>query len=169
MGHGDDRGPQKVLGYRVALADGFHLRLEGKDVVQGVFQLGAEIVVGFLGRVLLLLEPDHQPDVLHGHHRFGHGDEEQIADLLPGILLLHRAGQQALLHIVADHGPGEGHVPQGGQIFRDIFGGLLQIQPHVGDLLVPGQTEIADLILIFLPDRVVHRRTSLSYFPDIIQ
>ena len=102
----------------------------------------------------LFLQFNHQMHVLDTQHGLGDGNEEQVGNLIAVVLLFYRVVQQPLFHIVGDHGAGEGEVPQPGNILGNVLGGLLQVQPHVGDFLVPGQGEMTDggknLVLGFL-------------------
>ena len=144
MGHGDDHAAQHVLGLRGGHAHLVHGILQPENEAQHVLQLRAEVVVGHLHGVGALLHVEHQGDVLHGHHVLHHRHGHQVGNLLGTVLLAHGIADIPLLHIIADHGGGDFHVPQGGKVAVDILHRLIQIEPYVGNLPVPGQTELLD-------------------------
>ena len=90
---------------------------------------------------MLLLHAEKARDVLHGQHVLGNGNEEQVRNLIRVVLLVHGAGDIAFLHIIAHHGGGNLHAAQGSQVTVDVFDGLIQIQPHIGDFPPAGHAE----------------------------
>ena len=64
---------------------------------------------------------------------------QQRSDLLAGIFFAHRVAEDALFDVVADHGRGQFHAPEGGKAAVHILDGLVQIQPYLRDISVPGQ------------------------------
>ena len=133
-------------------------------------ELAAEVFVSRVQRIAALLHLDKAGQCVQGQHRFRHRDEEQIGDLFPVIELLHRAADQALLHIIADHGRGQGIFAQRFQIFTNIFGGLLQVQTYIGNFVIAGQAEFcdgsADLLLGFLFHKLI---TTLHYRQKLVK
>ena len=63
--------------------------------------------------------------------------------MFPVILFLYSIRNQSFLHVVADHGRREIHAIERIKIGIDILHCLLQIQSHVGDILILGQMEDA--------------------------
>ena len=155
--HGDDRVAQHELFPRRALhADRVHLRLSPEDVIKHVFKLRAEVIVGDSAVVGALLDGEHQPDILHRQHGLDHRDVDQVRDLLAAILLAHRAGKDALLHVVAHHGARQLPLPQRLKAVADIPGHLLQIQPHVRNIPVARQADDRKLRVHPLADCLIH-------------
>ena len=88
---------------------------------------------------LLALHFEEGVDVFHREHCFGDCNVHQGCDLIAGIFLAHRVGQNALFDVVADHGRGELHAAEGAEIAVDILHGLVKIKPHLREIGVPGQ------------------------------
>jgi len=144
MGRGDDDAAQHGLFLTGGDADLGHGIGDSKDKVEHIFQLAAEIVICYGDGIGFFLPLGQGDDVLHGQHLLGDDDEEQVRDLVGVIELFHRTGDQALLDVVADHGGGDLHTAQRGEKMVEIFGSLLQIQPHVRDILIAGHMESLD-------------------------
>ena len=89
--------------------------------------------------VVLPLHFEQDVDVFHREHRLGDRDVEQGSQLLPAVLFAHRVRQDALFDVVAHHGGGELHAAEGAEVAVDVLHGLVQIQPHLREIGVPGQ------------------------------
>ena len=144
VGDGDDGGAEHEF-----LVGGVHthavdFRFQSEHIVQNVLKFIPQVFVSPLCGVGALLQPDEQGQIVQAQHILCQGDEQQVGDLIPAVLLLHRIGYQPFLYIVADHGAGDGVVLNGSQIFADVFGCLLQVKTHIGDLAVAGELEVLD-------------------------
>ena len=106
---------------------------------QAVFHLVAEVVIGFLGGAVRALHLEQRVDVFHREHGLGNRNIHERSKLLPGILLFDGVADDAFLHIVAHHGGGELHPGEIPEIAVDELDGLVQIQPHLGQVTVLGQ------------------------------
>ena len=154
MAEGNDGGAEHHL--FVGTGDAYIVRtaLQPKDEGQDVLQLITEIVIGLIQTVGPFLHPDKALQTVQTQHIFSHRNEEKVGDLLPAVLLFHGVCDQLSFHIVGDHGIGEAVFLQRVQVLGYIFGGLLQIQPHGGNLLIAGQAEAAhssgQQLLLFL-------------------
>ena len=139
MGRRDDGAPQQELlvgqfgvGGTVEGAQPEHRAHRG-------LQLAAEGVVGALGSADLLLDGEQHLDILHRQDVLDHQDVDQVADLVPGIFFADRVGDKTLFDIVADHGAGQLDPAEGAEMTVHILDGLVEVQPHPGQLCVPGQ------------------------------
>ena len=127
MGHGGEGVLQQNAG------------LLGEHLAQGARQHTAK---GLIALTALRMAVQQPGDVLQRQHGFADGDQKQPGDVLPVVLLFDGVAQKVLFHIVGDHGPGEGSAAHGLQVFVHIFGHLLQIEPHVGDLVIFRQRKV---------------------------
>ena len=78
-------------------------------------------------------------DVLHGQNVFDHHNVHQVADLVPGVFFAHRVGDKPFFDIVADHRPRQLHPRKGAEMAVDVLNGLVEIQPHARQVVIPGQ------------------------------
>ena len=157
VAEGDDGTPEHHLFVGGVPAHIVHGVLDAENKMQDVFQLVTYIIVGLRHGVGLLLQYDKLAQGVQTEHVLGHGNEDQIGDLVPAVLLPDRIAHKALFDIIADHGGGNGIRLQRRQIFIDILHGLLQVQPHRGNLLIPGQPEIPDTVRDGLLDMLFHK------------
>ena len=123
-----------------------------------------EEIIGRLQWVGPLLQGDKASQRVQGKDILRHSDKKQIGDLFPVVLFFHRTGDQIFFHIIADHGRCQRVFTQGCQIFINIFGGLFQVQTHIGNFIITGQTEVrnglADQLLGFL----FHKFITMLYY-----
>ena len=106
---------------------------------QAVLHLVAEVVVSCPGGTVRPLHFEQGVDVFHRKNGFGDCNVHQGCDLIAGILLAHRVGQNALFDVVAYHGRSELHAAEGAEIAVDILHGLVKVKPHLREIGVPGQ------------------------------
>ena len=139
VGGRDDGTAQQVLLLGQVAVCGARGGIQAEHLANGRLQLGAEGVVGPLRRTDLLLDGKKHLDVLHRQHVFDRHDVHEVSDLVPHILLAHRVGDKALFDVVADHRAGQLHPRKGAEMAVHILDGLVQIQPHGRQLVIPGQ------------------------------
>ena len=106
-----------------------------------MLQASPEIFVSRFHIAVLAANFKGFPDVVHGQHGLCHGHEQQGHNLIPGVGFLLRSGHHLQLNVIADHGWGDAHIRKGFQRGIDEPGHLLQIQPHVRNLLVSRQMQ----------------------------
>ena len=160
IGSGEDQTAENVFLVRLRLAQRLQGAFQTEDIVQRILQIVAHVVKSHRQCIGVALHLDQQTDVFDGHQVLGHGDEKQVRHMLGKVLFFHRLGDNALLDIVDDHGGVDLQTAQRGQKSVYIFGCLFQIEAHVRNLTVPGQTEV--------PDRFSHAPFHFSIHDTIV-
>ena len=102
-------------------------------------QFLAEDIVGCPGGAVLPLHFEQGVDVFQREDIFRQYDIDERSQLFAGILLFDGVGDDSFLDVVAHHGGGELHPGEIPEIAVDELDGLVQIQPHLGQVTVPGQ------------------------------
>ena len=76
--------------FAVLVADVGQFAFKAEDIGQDVFQLINHVVVGRLGVVAGPLQLQGLAQISQGEDVFGHGDKDQLSDLLAAVELLFR-------------------------------------------------------------------------------
>ena len=108
-------------------------------VGQAVLHLVAEVVVGFGGGAVSPLHLKEGVDVFQREDIFRQYDIDERSQLFAGILLFDGVGDDSFLDVVAHHGGGELHPGEAPEAAVDELHGLVEIQPHGGQLPVARQ------------------------------
>lgn len=140
--HGNDGAAQHELFVRGILAHGSGALLQPEYKGKHILQLAAKVIISPLGGIGLLLKPDKRIQIVQTEYILTDGNKEQIGNLIPAVLFSDRILNQAPLHIIGNHGVRNAVLLNGRQIFRNIFGCLLQIKPYRGNFAVAWETEV---------------------------
>ena len=137
----------------------FHRILQTEAEIQNILHLFTEIVIGHRNRVASALVQNQKQiaDVFQRCDLFQKCQGDQMGNLIGEILFFDRICNEPLFYIVSDHGAGHILKSQGTDALVDIFGCLLQIESHIGDLMIPWETKTTNGAGKYVSDVISHR------------
>ena len=143
VGHGGNGTAEHLFLHRGGNAHILRNILQAEAEIENILQLLTEVVISYRNGIssALVQEQKQIIDMLQGRDLLQKGQGDQMGDLMGGVPLLNGVGDQALLDVVADHGPGDILEAQGTDALIHILSCLLQIQTHIGDLMIPWETK----------------------------
>ena len=90
------------------------------------------------------LDLEEAGHMLDREHRLQDDHDHQVSQVFAVVTLAHGGRHRPVLHVIADHRLGDGLAYQTGQGLVHHAEHLLQVQAHIGQLVVPGASKFFD-------------------------